>query len=292
MAKKSQPETSESRRRKAFLVTPIGSNNSETRRATEGILKAVLRPICEQLDIELEVAHKISLSGSITNQVIRHLLEDDLVIANLTGLNANVMYELAVRHCARKPTVVLAERDTELPFDITTERTIFFDNDMAGVEEVKPQVLEAIKSAIGEDKPDNPVYRVAKASVMRDVTADSPDTYIIERLDALSSEIQALRNPRMSSSTASLQRRLKFKLKPSLKEPDWAALSERLMEIEPDLKFHRRRSLVHPDYVSLEVTLPTSLDLRMISRIHRIISESNLVVRERGGDDPPPTEAA
>lgn len=57
------------------------------------------------------------------------------MVADLTGLNANVFYELGVRHVLRGTgtIMILDERETSIPFDVTTYRVIKFRSDMEGI---------------------------------------------------------------------------------------------------------------------------------------------------------------
>jgi hypothetical protein len=52
-----------------------------------------------------------------------------MVIADVSDLNPNVFYELAVRNAAKKPVVVVKRVDQKFPFDILNKRAVSLDMD-------------------------------------------------------------------------------------------------------------------------------------------------------------------
>lgn len=188
------------KKKKCFIISPLGHENSETRRKADGLIDAVLKPVLQDMDFEVAAPLDIDKSGSITRQVIERILEDDLVVANLTEVNANVMYELAIRHCARMPVVILAERGTDLPFDIADERVLFYHNDMAGVEALKPDFQSAVESTLEDQEPDNPVYRAKQGQILKEVSA--PDDFTKFLMD----EIREIKDRVLSLDSAKKKR--------------------------------------------------------------------------------------
>lgn len=188
-------KSTDTTKKSCFVITPIGPDNSPTRRATDGLISAVIKPVLTDMGFDIYVAHEISTPGSITRQVIQHVLDDHLVIANLTELNPNVMYELAVRHCVGLPTVVLAEMGTKLPFDISDERTVFFNNDMYGTVDLKSSLADAIQASFLVVEPDNPVFRVRKSRLMSDVNPDDPQRYLMKKIE----DFETLINSKLNS---------------------------------------------------------------------------------------------
>ncbi|TKB99700.1 hypothetical protein [Pedobacter cryotolerans] len=178
--------------KECFIITPIGELNSEIYKKANGLINAVITPVLKEFGYEAIAAHQISLSGSINNQLIKKILESDLVIANLTGLNPNVMYELAIRHSARLPVVIMAEEaiTPRLPFDITDQRTIFYEDTLAGSEAAKPILYSFVENALADEKPDNPVYAAAtQQNIFKDLDEGNPLSIILDRIESLSGRI-------------------------------------------------------------------------------------------------------
>lgn len=130
-----------------FVIAPIGEEGSEARRRSDQVLKHIITPAAKECGYETVRADKISEPGIITAQVIQHLVEDALVIADLTGRNPNVFYELAVRHAVRKACVQLIQIGEPIPFDVAQSRTIQLDHhDLDSVARCRDELIKHIQS--------------------------------------------------------------------------------------------------------------------------------------------------
>jgi len=131
-----------------FVIAPIGDDGSEIRSWSDKVLRHIIEPAAKACNYQKVIrADKISRPGLITSQIIQHLIDDSLIIADLTSHNPNVFYELAVCHVLRKPVVQLIRIGQSLPFDIAQSRTIVFDlYDPDSLVSCKDQLIEQIQA--------------------------------------------------------------------------------------------------------------------------------------------------
>jgi hypothetical protein len=136
------------------VIAPIGETESPVRKRSDQILKFVIEPAVKSCGYEALRADRIAEPGLITTQVIQHVLNDPMVIADLTGRNPNVYYELAIRHAIRKPYVQIIQEGELLPFDITWVRTIAVNYpELEGVDKAKTEIISQIKFLEESDTP-------------------------------------------------------------------------------------------------------------------------------------------
>ena len=90
--------------------------------------------VFEMLKIEFSEGFSFSNASqegnpqNILKDIIKPMYEADYIIADLTGLNPNVMYELGIAHCFGKKTIVITQDDLSLlPFDLKQYRAMSYD---------------------------------------------------------------------------------------------------------------------------------------------------------------------
>lgn len=143
----------------AFIITPIGVPNSPINREARGIIESAIVPVLKAKGFEVNNPMESTESGSIGKDIINKIVGCDLVIANLTGQNPNVMYELALRHSVNEPFVMVIRNDdiSNLPFDIQDQRVVTYSDTLFGLDKLKKSLEDHIESAM-TDEPNSPVY--------------------------------------------------------------------------------------------------------------------------------------
>jgi hypothetical protein len=92
----------------------------------------VIQPVGIAAGFAVIRADEIQGPGFIVADIERQILEAKAIVADITPTNANVYWEVGYAYAVRKPIVLVAERDTKLPFDISGFRTLYYDNTIGG----------------------------------------------------------------------------------------------------------------------------------------------------------------
>ena len=91
--------------------------------------------------------------SNIIKDILKELYDADLVLAVLTDFNANVWYELGIRHALRRGTIMTIEEGQELPFDISHYGVIKYEDTIAGGATDFEEKLRSFVRRIEVEKP-------------------------------------------------------------------------------------------------------------------------------------------
>ena len=186
-----------------FVISPIGKPDSEVRKKADQVLKHLIRKALGE-NYDIKRGDEESNPGSITSQIIESILEADLVIADLSGFNPNVYYEVAVAHGYERPTVHIQRSDETPAFDLKDMRLVQYNLQ-------DPDELEKAQRALAEfaqfaartpDKAKTPLSdakRFVEIAGSSDPVAQS-NLEVMEQLRELRSEVRAA--TRTTSRTA------------------------------------------------------------------------------------------
>jgi len=179
--------------RRCFVISPIGDVDSPVRKQADMVLHYIIKPALEGYAVKR--ADELASPDMINDKVMEAIFNSEMAVADLTGHNPNVFYELGLRHMAEKPVIHIAQIGTKLPFDNAGVTTIFFDpidhsSHVKAIESIKASLKEV--NSLGY-KLSNPVTQ-ARASNKFSKSTDSVEATVgmlIERMAAAEQQIDA-----------------------------------------------------------------------------------------------------
>lgn len=110
---------------KAFVVMQFTQPFNE-------LWKSVVEPVCKNMRLDAKRGDDAYGPGMVIADVSTRIRESAVVIAEITPTNPNVYYEVGYAHALGKPTILIAEKGTTLPFDISGFRVLMYENSIDG----------------------------------------------------------------------------------------------------------------------------------------------------------------
>jgi hypothetical protein len=177
-----------------FVVSQIGDDNSRERIHADWFLEAIVEPTFEKLtEFKVERADKLSHPGLIDAQVIHKLLTAEIVIADLTGLNPNVFYEIGIRHMAQEPIIHMHETGQSIPFDVSLYRSIAYSRlRPSDLRQARSNLAQSVDKVLAADyQVENPITNV-RGRFQLELHATPEQKLLIGQLRSIEEQLASL----------------------------------------------------------------------------------------------------
>jgi hypothetical protein len=129
--------------RKCFIVMPFGDADLQV------VYEDFVRPIIEeQCALACERGDDVFGSNVVMDDIRSSIQAADIVIADLTGKNANVFYEVGIAHTVGKPVLLMAQSIDDVPFDLRHRRVLLYEYSPRGCKKLEKTLKENLAAMI------------------------------------------------------------------------------------------------------------------------------------------------
>ena len=167
-----------------FVLMPFGKKMDAAARVTnfDSVYAKIIAPAVERSGLEPIRADEEKIGGTIHKPMFERLMLCHYAVADITGANPNVFYELGIRHAMRpRSTVIVFAEGTVLPFDIALVRGIAYKTDRTGepldAEATLAQIANQLQAARGNPHDDSPIFQLVEGVPRWDVDHSKTDIF-------------------------------------------------------------------------------------------------------------------
>jgi len=110
----------------------------------------LIKPAAETSGLKVLRADDIYSPGVITEQIRAAIHQSRICIADVSGKNPNVLYEVGIAHTLDKTTILLSQSVEQIPFDLRAFRVVLYD--MKKIKRARENLVSAIQKILGGRK--------------------------------------------------------------------------------------------------------------------------------------------
>lgn len=159
---------------RAFVVRPFDTKEGID---FERVHRELIAPALERLGIAGGAAGELLEAGNIRVDMFQQLVAADLVVVDVSLHNANVFYELGIRHALRnRATFLLRSRADAFPFNLQTDRYLEYDSQHPA--DRLEKLVQGLRQTLANDRSDSPVHLL-----LPQLAAVDPSQFVIVPAD-------------------------------------------------------------------------------------------------------------
>ncbi|KAF6636532.1 hypothetical protein H6F38_04640 [Paenibacillus sp. EKM208P] len=183
-----------------FIVMPISDAEGYEKGHFSRVYEHIIKPACELAGFEPIRADDVKHTNAIILDIIKKIIEADMVVCDLSSRNPNVLYELGIRHAFNLPVVLIKDTITPRPFDISALRDVPYDPSLRidTVSIAINAVSEALKETFEQKGKDTnslvELLGVQSAKLPEPKTISGETSILLNAIDDLKLSLQESKN--------------------------------------------------------------------------------------------------
>lgn len=167
---------------------PFSSTKSCTEQKWTEIFDFIIKPAVEESGLDYECERSVAGRENIIKGILEALNKANVVIADLTDNNSNVFYELGVRHTLANRTILIAQGEEHIPFDLRPYPVAFYSESPARIAGFKREIKKKLEDIeTNPERSDNPVADFLKERNVELLSSEKKAN--LAKLTALISEL-------------------------------------------------------------------------------------------------------
>jgi hypothetical protein len=187
--KKKQPK-SKTPKDACFVICPFGGWHDDYH-------DQIFCTAIKSVGLEPRRADDLFRSSNIVHDIWHFVSSSKVMLADLTGKNPNVFYELGLAHAARKPVLLVTQTMDDVPFDLRSLRVITYDvQDPSWGEQLRENIKSGLKETLqAPERSVLPTFLLETPTDQPTVSRDEHRYLVLQQqIDALRSEMRTTRS--------------------------------------------------------------------------------------------------